>query len=142
MSFRGDFQKLNRIATLARRTAEPSFLRELNKQLAEEAITQVRIGFRQSRTPYGETWKALLHRQGKPLMDTGRMRNSFSRQDVTARGFRVDTDVVYAGTHQYGSEKRSVPQRTMMPISSRGLGPIWWKAFQRVAAAMQRKLTR
>ncbi len=75
---------------------------KLKKQLAAEALSQVAKGFRQSRDPYGAAWAALKRRSGKPLLDTGRLRNSFS-SSTTPQGFKVGSNVKYAGIHQNGA---------------------------------------
>ncbi len=75
---------------------------KLKKQLAAEALSQVVKGFRQSRDPYGAAWAALKRRSGKPLLDTGRLRNSFNATP-TSQGFKVGSNVKYAGIHQNGA---------------------------------------
>lgn len=127
---------LNRLG----KVADKSFARNLNKVLSEEALTQVAFGFRRSRDPYGEAWEPLKYDRprggNKPLVDTGRMRNSFSAVNVDADGFEIGTNVEYMTHHQYGTA--DLPQRMMLPIEARGLGPIWTRAFQ----AQFRELTR
>lgn len=122
--------------------------------LAAEALTQVQLGFRESRDPYGEPWAPLVLREGKPLQDTRRLETSFSTE-LLADGFRIGTRTFYGRVHQYGATilpkrakllrvpvgrgkkrryvflKRAViPARRMVP-DPRRLGPIWTAAFRR-----------
>lgn len=94
----------------------------ISKQLAEQAITEVRKGFRASVDPYEKPWAPPQFRAGKTLLDSGRLRNSFSYQSVTARGFKVGTNVIYAPVHQYGATikpKKAKALRFKVPM----LGP-------------------
>ena len=145
---RGAFAQLDAFHRQLAQLAADSFATELNRQLAAEAMTQLQLGFRASRDPYGTAWPALQRRQGNPLLDTGRLRNSFARGGLSARGFAVGTNVVYAATHQFGRGikpgKRGkggrIPARPMMPNGSRGFGPIWLPAFDAVIAQTMKKV--
>lgn len=53
-----------------------------------------------------EKWAPLKYRKGQPLRDTGRLMNSISGQVVGDKGL-VTTNVVYAGTHNYGAKQGS-----------------------------------
>jgi phage virion morphogenesis protein len=107
------------------------------RNLAEEARTQTANGFRAERDPYGTPWKRLTHREGQILRDTGRLAASVATS-ATAKGFRIDMPVVYAGTHQYGTAR--VPRRQMIPMESTGgIGPIWGPAFEETARALLSK---
>ena len=66
-----------------------------------EAESLVALGFRSSTDPYGEPWAPLKHRDGKPLIDTGRLRASFHGRP-TDDGFSIGTNVKYAAVHQTG----------------------------------------
>lgn len=74
----------------------------MTKALKEEALRQIKLGFRQSRDPYGNPWKKLQFRKGQPLRATGRMQNSFTAVGQGEGVFVVGTNVMYAGTHQEG----------------------------------------
>jgi phage virion morphogenesis protein len=98
---RGDFEKLARMIGKFAGLATGQFSAGLRKQISEEGITQVKLGFRGERDPYGRKWKPIKYRQGKILRDTGRLANSFTR-GVTSEGFFLGTNVDYAAIHQYG----------------------------------------
>ncbi len=143
----GSFAKLDELHRQLAKLAADSFATDLNRQLAAESMTQLQLGFRASRDPYGTAWAALQRRQGSPLLDTGRLRNSFARGALSPKGFAVGTNVVYAATHQFGRDikpgKRGkggrIPARPMMPSATGGLGPIWLAAFSAVVdQAMKR----
>lgn len=113
MGVRGDF---NRLAVLAQQTRElgsDDVRRRLNEVLGREARSLVDRTFRAGTTPDGEAWAPLRLRDGQPLRDTGRLQRSMTLGDVTARGFRVGTNVAYAPTHQFGA--------TIVPVSARAL---------------------
>lgn len=140
-------------------TASRDLLPRVSKALAAESLTQVQLGFRASRAPSGDPWASLALRSGKPLMDTGRLRNSYT-YTLLADGFRLGTGVAYAPTHQHGAtilpvrarllrfkvrggktyfaKKTTIPARPMVPTGS-DLGPIWGPALQKAGAAELRR---
>lgn len=71
------------------------------KLVAAEAITQVQLGFRESRDPYGKPWAPLTSRPGKPLLNTARLRNSFT-YDLMPNAIRIGTNFPFASVHQRG----------------------------------------
>jgi phage gpG-like protein len=75
--------------------------------LRVEAMKLVADGFNQSRDPWGNQWAPLKVRKGKPLIDTGRLRASFTAQtDTVLSKITVGTNVSYAIYHQYGATKK------------------------------------
>ncbi len=141
MGVTGDFTKLDRLIKKLDAAARGAAMESVKKALADEATSQLAFGFRMSRDPYGTPWRPLKRRQGKPLLDTGRLRGSFSAQ-LTSTGFRIGSNVVYAAPHQFGSKRGRPPQRRMLPSGARGLGPIWTKAFKSAANDAFRKFLR
>lgn len=101
----GDYAALaglqGKIAQLANGTAQA----QLVKVIAAEAITQAQLSFRESRDPYGTAWAPLKHREGKPLLLTGRLRSSIAVQMSGPTAFRIGTNVHYALFHQQGVDK-------------------------------------
>jgi phage gpG-like protein len=79
--------------------------RKVIKALSEAAVSEVKKGFRESRDPYGTPWRALKYRKGRPLLDKGRMRNSFAAQ-ISELSFRVGTNDKRAPWHQFGTGGR------------------------------------
>jgi phage gpG-like protein len=67
------------------------------------------------------SWTPLKYRKGKPLLDTGRLRNSIKSSN-TKDAARVGTNVKYAATHNYG--RGAIPQRKFLWISKPALGEI------------------
>ena len=61
-------------------------------------------------------WLPLKHRDGKPLMDTGLLRNS-TRFKVVQNGVWLFNNTKYGKYHQYGASKIFLPQRKWMWIS-------------------------
>jgi phage virion morphogenesis protein len=78
-------------------------------------VSSTQLRFNDSRAPDGSTWHALspvtiaLRRKGKgkggakPLLDTGRLRNSISYA-VDANSVTVGSNVVYARMQQFGAK--------------------------------------
>jgi len=94
------------IQELSRRVAalrDPKFRVRLSQVLGAAAIKLVNDGFRTSTDPYGEKWARLRHRKGQPLLDTGRLRASFTVRP-TGAGFRIDASASYAVYHQHGTK--------------------------------------
>jgi phage gpG-like protein len=156
MALKGDFAKLARLQAKLKTLASSDTQTRLTNVLGAEALAQVQFGFRESRDPYGQGWAALkLRAGGKPLLDTGRLRSSFSYQPQRS-AFRIGTNFIGAPVHQYGATIRpkrgkflrfkgkvhgrtrkttgwifakevTIPRRQMVPEGSPG--PIWAKAL-------------
>lgn len=76
-------------------------LTPLHQAIGAGVLSLVQLGFKVSQSPQGSAWQALLIRQGQPLRDTGRLRNSLTVQ-ATATGANVGTNTKYAAIHQFG----------------------------------------
>lgn len=68
-------------------------------------LTEVQLGFRSGRDPYGQPWRPPL-RGGQPLRDTGRLRDSFTYH-VGSGELELGTNVRYARPHQQGATIRA-----------------------------------
>lgn len=86
---------------------------------AAAALTELQLGFRESRDPYGRPWAPLKYRKGKPLLKTARMRNSFTVR-ITPTGFRIGTNVAYAEFHQRGTQGRKAAMTRFMAAGKNG----------------------
>lgn len=144
------FAKIGGLIRGMNQLISPAAQAELAQRLGATAQKLVADEFRHSKDPYGKAWKPLALRVGKPLLDTGRMRNSVTTQPY-GRGFRLTIATQYAGTHQYGAtitpknpggslrfkvesrakgrkttsrwfflKKAVIPRRQMIPMSSTG----------------------
>jgi phage gpG-like protein len=160
VAVKGDLNGMRKLADKIRQLTTAGFKAELSQVLAAAAMKQVADEFRGSRDPYGKPWEKLAIRQGKPLLDTGRMRNAVTAEP-TANGFRLRIATRYAVTHQYGAtieaktprglrfkaggrfyalKRVRIPRRQMLPEADTGrLGPIWTAAFNREAEAIIRR---
>ncbi len=99
---RGDFQKLRDLISKMKEMESPKFRAAIAKNLAEETVRLAHDSFEHSRDPDGNPWKPITHRDGKPLLETGRLRNSIRAARITPKGFMVVSNVKYAAIHQYG----------------------------------------
>ena len=118
-SVRGDFAKLHKIEQKIAQIRDGKVQTAMRKVLAEEGLTQVRLGFRESRDPYGVPWAPLQHRSGKALIKTSRLRNSYTTRP-TSKGFRLGTNVHYAGVHQNGWDGRTGAWSRKQAVDARG----------------------
>jgi phage gpG-like protein len=157
----GDDARLSLFTKQLRALTSAAGRRSIVNALAEEAIAQTQLGFAESRDPYGRSWEPLkLRVGGKPLLDRGRLRASIAKE-VSASGFRLGSNLIYARVHQYGATIRPVRAKALRfrGVSYRGgrrkyskwifakkvviprrqyipegrLGPIWSKAFAQAA---------
>jgi phage gpG-like protein len=97
-------------------------IERVSKTLSLEAVAQSQACFRESRDPYGQPWAPLKHRDGKPLLDTGRLRASIAVQSSSPLSFRIGTNVQYGAYHQGGVDAKftRAPSSRFMPINKRG----------------------
>ncbi len=158
---KGDFAKLARLQAQVKKLASNDRQLALANVMGAAALTELQLGFRESRDPYGRAWAPLLLRAGgKPLLDTGRLRSSFSYQPRRS-GFTIGTNFIGAGVHQHGAtitpkrakflrfrgkihgrtrrttdwifaKQVTIPQRQMVPEGR--LGARWSKVFQETAS--------
>jgi phage gpG-like protein len=120
-------------------------LDEAAEEIGQDFVSLVQLGFRLSEDPYGKGWKKLEMRKGKPLEDTGHLRQSFTAE-TTSESIVVGTNTPYAATHHFGAvivpvkaktlawkvkdiwyyaKKVNIPARPMIPNESDGLPEEW-----------------
>lgn len=107
----------------------PRVLEVISKNLAEQTVELVRQGFEHESDPYGNDWAPLKYRDGRILQDSGRMRDTWHWEDVSARGYTVAPGVDYAVYHQDGT--RTIPARPMVP--DQDLPDDWKRALSDIA---------
>jgi phage gpG-like protein len=96
----GDLRELRtRLSALA----SGGFRTETAQVLGATAKKLVADEFLRSKDPYGGTWDPLKSRRGKPLLRTGRMRNSVAVEQ-TSLGFRIRVTAKYSVFHQDGTK--------------------------------------
>lgn len=109
-------------------------LRPAFREIGAGVVAESQLGFKESRDPYGTPWAALKastiarRRKGsaKPLLDTGRLRNSITYRLLGVAGVDIGTNTRYAAIHQLGGRagrgrKVSIPARTFIATRERGL---------------------
>lgn len=90
--------------------------------MAEDLKTLIDDSFENSVSPSGRPWEPLKPatiaqrraNSDKPLVDTGRLRNSISAT-AESRSIVFGTNVVYGGTHQFG--RGPIPARPYLPVT-------------------------
>ncbi|MFM7011629.1 MAG: phage virion morphogenesis protein [Betaproteobacteria bacterium] len=76
-----------------------------------------KLTFRDSADPYGVPWAPLKSRDGKPLLDSGNLRNSINFK-VAASVLRIGPNVGYGAIHQTGG---TTPARVITPKNAKAL---------------------
>ena len=89
-------------------------LSPLLDELGEDEVTRVMLRFENSEAPDGSIWEDLKVRDGKPLMNTGRLYQSVVAH-VANDSLQVGTNVSYAPYHQFGTEH--IPARPFLGVS-------------------------
>lgn len=127
IKFTGDFQKLDHFADQLAAAAVTT--RVISMAMAEETISLIRDGFEKSEDPYGKRWEPLVIRVGRPLNDTGGLKASWHRSDVTVDGFTVRSGKAVAKFHQGGTGVYGPRKARIVPVRAKalmvpGLGPV------------------
>ena len=79
-------------------------LQGLSESIGRALIVEIQLEFQSSRDPYGRPWAPITHRSGQPLLDTGRLRNSFTFS-ASENSVALGTNVKYAAVHQFGGSR-------------------------------------
>ena len=90
----------------------------LMRRLSETMHTAVKLNFRYAGRP---KWLGLKYRDGKPLSDSGRLKDSFSTLSDNDTAL-VGTNIVYAAIHNFGgmagpNRKVRIPQREFLTLT-------------------------
>lgn len=130
-------QAIDGLSTTEKKLEPQVLLAEIGTTIADN----IRLGFHESRDPWGGSWEKLKHRSGQPLRDTGRLMNSI-RPRVSQGEVEVGPDAVaYAAIHHFGgvikpikgkklafiidnqkvfADSVTIPARPYMPIDASG----------------------
>ena len=75
---------------------------------------RIKLGFKNSKSPYGDTWKPITYRQGQPLRDTGRLLASIG-YNAEKDNVKIGTEdgIIYAKIHQFGGVIRPRTAKTL-----------------------------
>jgi phage gpG-like protein len=127
MSFSVKMSGLDKLAAKLKKAKASSIKKVVIEAVTDELVSLVLQGFSSSSDPWGKPWDAPKRRDGKPLLDTGRLRNS-----ITGLHGVVGSNVVYAATHNFGDKKRKIPKRTFIPPASK-MPKAWRDAMNQAA---------
>lgn len=91
----------------------------LMRKLSETMHTAVKLNFKDGGRP---KWLGLKYRAGKPLTDTGRLKDSFSTMYDNDTAL-VGTNIIYAAIHNFGGQagrnrKVTIPQREFLVLTN------------------------
>jgi phage gpG-like protein len=98
--------------------------------IGDGIVADAQMRFRDSRDPYGQAWLALSKRtiaqrrkgSSKPLLDSGRLRDTITPRLVGADAVHVGTNVLYAAIHQFGGVIQHHPQSRLVRLRKRADG--------------------
>lgn len=120
------------------------------KLAGDVIIQQIKQGFDNSATPGGIAWKPIKNRVGKPLVNTGKLRNGF-KLAVNGQSIRISNAHIGAATHNEGktihvrkaawmlftvmgkrvrAKKVVIPQRQFMPLNGEQFPSRWVKQIE------------
>lgn len=90
------------------------------RSIARFMENEVALGFKQSRSPYGEQWAPISHRSGQPLIDTRDLLGSIT-SNYGPDFAEVGTNKEYGPIHQFGgyagvNKSAKIPKRQYLPI--------------------------
>jgi len=118
-------------AKLVKMSRSLNDLKPAMRSIGQDIVENIRLGFRDSKDPWGAKWKPLAqetidrrrNKSDKPLVDTGVMRNSINPR-AAKKSVRIglkDSQSHKGFTHQFGGsyEGRRVPPRPFLPIRGR-----------------------
>jgi phage gpG-like protein len=112
----GAFRQLEALLGTMRAVESGRAIKSVLKTMGPAAVSLAHDSFDLSRDPYGRPWPHLRFRQGKPLLDTGRLRASITQRPLTD-GFEVWSNVAYARIHNEGGEVR---QQSRLQVNAHG----------------------
>lgn len=106
---KGDaYDKLNKIIA-ACDNGEPAMA-----TIGRVLSNRIRLGFKNSKSPYGDKWKPITYRQGQPLKNTSHLLKSInynpSKESVS---IGTDKDIIYSKIHQFGGVIRPRTAKTL-----------------------------
>jgi phage gpG-like protein len=102
------YDKLNKIIA-ACNDGKPAM-----KTIGRVLSNRIRLGFKNSKSPYGDRWKPITYRQGKPLVNNSHLLSSIghnAEKDNVTIG--TDKDIIYAKIHQFGGVIRPRTAKTL-----------------------------
>ena len=125
---KADFAKIKKTFKKMNADDMKPFMRSVGARLTHD----FRMGFRHSLSPSDTPWAPITYRQGQPLVDTGRLRNSITFT-LGNKSVEVGTNVEYARTQQEGGGIIQVPEHTKL-ISQAFGKPLKYPVYANVKA--------
>jgi phage gpG-like protein len=107
---KGDFDALGELREQVKELSRASTRSTFSKLCGASALQLLQREFETSTDPTGKAWAPLKRRDGQPLLDTGRLRNSFGITHANSGGFTLGTNVLYAEVHQSGATIEHPPR--------------------------------
>jgi phage gpG-like protein len=118
-SLTGDFGSLTAFGNRVGAFGSPALMKQISKEIADEALYQVQKGFSEQRDPYGNPWFPKKYSDGRKILrgSSGKLERSFVRLYAGPDAATIGSKVSYAvfaqtGTGVYGPKhQRITPKR-------------------------------
>jgi phage gpG-like protein len=151
--------RLEQLVSNIHALSQPALHARLAQGLGAESLKLVKHGFEVSQDPYGRAWKKPVLRDGKPLLDTNRLKNGWTVHTAPLK-VELQNAVPYAWPNNYGAtikakkgkyltfktpsgfarkEKVVLPARPMLPTVEQGLPPSWRDPLTQIAERIMRE---
>ena len=143
MALTGDFHRLARLRQQLEAISRGGLQKQCATAFANETVKLMVDEFNQQRDPYGKPWAprkrppdwairafGLMQDDHRLLDKSGKMIDSLRAKPLANGNVKV-TMRPYAQFHQTGTDK--MVARKLVPDDAMDLGPIWGRAFNRVA---------
>lgn len=130
-SLSGDFGKLEAFGNRVAGFGSPAMMTQIAKEIGDEALNQVQVGFSQQRDPYGNPWFPKVIPDGRSILrgSSGKLERGFRRLNVSANSVTIGTRVPEArfqfGTGIYGPSHKPIMAKgraLRIPTGVRGRG--------------------
>jgi phage gpG-like protein len=122
-SLSGDFSKLTAFSNRVAAFGSPALMRQISKEIADEALFQVQKGFSEQRDPYGPQWFPKKFDDGRKILrgSSGKLERSFVRLYAGPDAAIIGSKVRYAGFQQTGTGIYGPSGRRITPKNGKAL---------------------
>lgn len=124
----GDFDALLQFGNKAVRMGSAASMARISKELADEALFQVQVGFSREQDPYGRPWFPKEYPDGRKILrNKGRLEKSWYRKYSGADSFIIGSRAPYSifaqsGTGIYGPSRQPIRPKRGKALRFRGPG--------------------
>jgi phage gpG-like protein len=117
----------------------PKAMRQMPRDMAEEAVELTRQTFETETDPHGAKWAPLKLRTGRILQKTAGLKNSIHAK-ASGKRFTIGVGKSYASYPQRGTGIYGPRGQKIRPLRAKALGPIGGKFFRSVKGSPRRAM--